>query len=288
MVAAIVVLGLAASSPTLPLSSLVLSPAHSPVVALLTALVPVMLAYNGFQNLGALGGEILNPGKIIPRAAILGTLLVIPLYVLINWVYFHLLGFSQVAQSQHVAADAAVLLLGGSGAKWFTVAMIISAFGALHATFLTGARVPYAMARDGNFFGFAKRIHPTFHTPSGAVLFQGCVSVALVLTGTHQELYSFTMFATWSFLALISIALIRLRSVEPSWLVHFAFGDIPGRRCSSARWRGYRSESRRRQPGQILARTSDNSAGRSVFCAMAQSSVQPCRGRKCDADLVNV
>jgi len=72
------------------------------------------------------------------------------------------------------------------------------------------------MARDGQFFAFAKRIHPVFHTPSGAVIFQGCVAIVLVLTGTYQELYSFVIFAIWLFLALTAIALIRLRTKEPA------------------------------------------------------------------------
>ena len=188
---------------------------HGALVAFLTALVPVMAAYNGFQGLGPLGGEILNPGRNLPRAAILGTSLVIFVSLLINWMYFHLLSFSQVAQSQHVASDVVALLIGQAGAKWFTIAMIVSAFGALHANFLIGPRVPYAMSRDGNFFAFASRIQPTFHSPSGALMFQGCVASALVLTGTHQELYSYTMFATWMFLGLTAVALIRLRSTEP-------------------------------------------------------------------------
>jgi APA family basic amino acid/polyamine antiporter len=174
-----------------------------------------MAAYNGFQYLGLVGGEVLNPRKNLPRAAILGTSLVVTLYLLVNWVYFHVLGFFQVSQSQHVASDAVASLLGDAGAKWFTVAMIVSAFGSLHAGFLTGPRVPYAMARDGKFFGFAKRIQPKFHTPSGAVIFQGCVAILLVLTGTHQELYSYTMFATWAFLGLTAVALIRLRTTNP-------------------------------------------------------------------------
>ena len=158
---------------------------------------------------------MLNPSQNLPRAAILGTSLVIVLYVLINWVFFHLLSFSQVAQSQHVASDAMARLLGDMGAKYFTVAMIVSAFGTLHAGFLTGPRIPYAMARDGNFFGFAKRIQPRFHTPSGAMVFQGSVAILLVLTGTHQELYSYGMFAISAFLGLGAVALIRLRSTEP-------------------------------------------------------------------------
>jgi amino acid transporter len=188
---------------------------HGALVAFLTALVPVMAAYNGFQGLGPLGGEILNPGRNLPRAAILGTSLVIFVSLLINWMYFHLLSFSQVAQSQHVASDVVALLIGQVGAKWFTIAMIISAFGALHANFLVGPRVSYAMSRDGNFFAFASHIQPTFHSPSGAVIFQGCLAALLVLTGTHQELYSYTMFATWMFLGLTAVALIRLRSAEP-------------------------------------------------------------------------
>jgi basic amino acid/polyamine antiporter, APA family len=174
-----------------------------------------MAAYNGFQMLGPVGGEVSHPQRNIPRAAILGSLLVIILYVLINWTYFHVLGFSGVADSHYVASDAMALLIGNDGAKWITVAMIVSAFGALHANFLAGPRIPFAMARDDRFFAFAKRIHPVFHTPSAAVIFQGCVAILLVLTGTYQELYSLEMFAIWLFLALTAIGLIRLRITEP-------------------------------------------------------------------------
>jgi basic amino acid/polyamine antiporter, APA family len=214
-VAAILVLGITASSSMGGQTAFIPSPSRGAIAAFLTALIPVMVAYNGFQNLGAVGGEVLNPSRNLPRAAILGTSLVIVLCVLINWVFFHLLSFSQVAQSQHVASDAMARLLGDMGAKYFTVAMIVSAFGTLHVGFLTGPRIPYAMARDGNFFGFAKRIQPRFHTPSGAMVFQGSVAILLVLTGTHQELYSYGMFAISTFLGLAAVALIRLRSTEP-------------------------------------------------------------------------
>jgi basic amino acid/polyamine antiporter, APA family len=141
-------------------------------------------------------------------------LLVVSFYLLINWVYLHVLGFSRVAHSQHVASDAMSLLLGTKGAEWMTLAMIVSAFGSLHVNFLGGPRVPYAMARDGVFFSFAKRVQPRFHTPSGAVIFQGCVAILLVLTGTYQEVYSLGMFAISTFSALTALALIRLRRTE--------------------------------------------------------------------------
>jgi APA family basic amino acid/polyamine antiporter len=214
-VAAIVILGLTLAGNSSGVQPLLEPNSHySGLGAFLSALVPAMVAYNGFSVLGELGGEIVSPRKNLPRAAIVGVLLVVSFYLLINWVYLHVLGFSRVAHSQHVASDAMSLLLGTKGAEWMTLAMIVSAFGSLHVNFLGGPRVPYAMARDGVFFSFAKRVQPRFHTPSGAVIFQGCVAILLVLTGTYQEVYSLGMFAISTFSALTALALIRLRRTE--------------------------------------------------------------------------
>ena len=184
--------------------------------ALLTALVPAMWAYNGFNDLGDLGEEILHPQKNIPRAIILGLLAVSGLYVLANVVYFHTLPFAQVARSRHVASDVVQAVAGPRGARWLTVAMAVSALGALHVVILTGARIPYAMARDAVFFRFPERIHPSFRTPSGALIFLGSLAALLALTGTYEELYSLFVFAVWIFFALTAIALLRLRRKEPN------------------------------------------------------------------------
>jgi basic amino acid/polyamine antiporter, APA family len=183
--------------------------------AVLTALVPAMWAYNGFNDLGDVGEEIQNPGKNIPLAIILGLLTVGGLYLLANIVYFRILPFAAVAQSQHVASDVVQSFAGSRGAAWLTLAMAISALGALHVVVLTGARIPYAMARDGVFFQFATRIHPSFRTPSGALLLLGSIATLLALSGTYEELYSLFVFAVWIFFALNAIALIRLRTIEP-------------------------------------------------------------------------
>jgi basic amino acid/polyamine antiporter, APA family len=122
------------------------------IAALLTALVPAMWAYNGFNDLGDLGEEILEPQKNIPRAIIVGLLTVGALYLMANVVYFHVLPFASVAASQHVASDVVQLFWGARGAQWLTLAMALSALGALHVVILTGARIPYAMARDKLFF----------------------------------------------------------------------------------------------------------------------------------------
>jgi basic amino acid/polyamine antiporter, APA family len=184
--------------------------------AVLTALVPAMWAYNGFNDLGDVGEEILHPEKNIPRAIILGLLTVGSLYLLANLTYFRILPFAVLAQSQHVASDVVQTFAGTRGAAWLTVAMAVSALGALHVVVLTGARIPYAMARDGVFFQFANRIHPSFRTPSGSLVFLGSIASLLALSGTYEELYSLFVFAVWIFFALTAIALLRLRKIEPN------------------------------------------------------------------------
>ena len=184
--------------------------------ALLTAMVSAMWAYNGFNDLGDLGEEIKQPQRNIPLAIILGLLTVGALYLLANVVYFRVLPFSAVAASTHIASDAVQSFAGSRGAAWVTLAMAVSALGALHVVAMTGARIPYAMARDGVFFRFAARLHPSFRTPSGSLLFLGCVAALLALTGTFEELYSLFIFAVWIFFALTAIALLRLRRMEPN------------------------------------------------------------------------
>jgi APA family basic amino acid/polyamine antiporter len=183
--------------------------------ALLTALVPAMWAYNGFNDLGDLGEEIVQPQKNIPRAILLGLGTVGALYITANAVYLRVLPFAAAAGSTHIASDAVQTFAGTRGAEWLTIAMAVSALGALHVVVLTGARIPYAMARDGVFFQFARRMHPAFRTPSGALLFLGSAATLLALTGTFEELYSLFVFAVWIFFALMAIALILLRLKEP-------------------------------------------------------------------------
>jgi APA family basic amino acid/polyamine antiporter len=190
-------------------------PAYKGPGAVLTSLVPVMMAYNGFQCLGFIGGEIKDPQKTIPRAAILGVLAVIILYFLINVVYFRVLGLALVANSQNVASDAAAQLVGAKVARWLTIFMVLSALGSLHGSFLTRPRVVYAMARDGQFFSALQRVHPKFRTPSAAILFHGALAVILVLTGTFEQIYSVEIFAIWIFIGLTAVSLIRLRTKEP-------------------------------------------------------------------------
>jgi len=168
-----------------------------------------MRAYNGFSDLGDLGEEIIPGAAHGVRIISVGER--------------HLLSHFAIFDSGEIAACCSdvVQSLGGSsggsgGAMLLTLAMAISAVGALHVVVLTGARIPYAMARDGVFFQFSKRVHPSFHTPTGALMFLGAMAALLALSGTYEELYSLFVFAAWIFFALTAIALIRLRIKEPT------------------------------------------------------------------------
>ncbi len=129
-----------------------------------------------------------------------------------HWV----LPFAEVAQSEHVASDVVATSSGRSAALWVTVAMAVSALGTLNSSTLSGARVPYAMARDGIFFRKTAAIHPTFRTPGGALVFECALASVFALSGTFEELTSLFIFATWIFYGLAVVSLMRLRVTEPN------------------------------------------------------------------------
>jgi APA family basic amino acid/polyamine antiporter len=183
--------------------------------AILTAMVPVMWAYNGFQNLGYLGAEIRDPANNIHRALFYGMLIVGTVYILLDVMYCHVLPFPQVASSGHVASDVVQSLFGRSGAAWLTVVMGISALATLHAVTMTESRITYALARAGLFFRLAARVNARHHSPTGAVLFVGTIGALIAFTGTFEQLFSLYIFTYWIFFALGAVALLRLRATAP-------------------------------------------------------------------------
>jgi len=224
----IIVAGAFWAGPGAPVPAAAAIPHALAAGGILTALVPVMWAYNGFQNLNYLGGEVRDPARNIPLALICGILIVGILYVLVDAVYFHVLPFSRVAASEHVASDVVQSLFGRSGAVWLTVAMGISALATLHAVIMSESRVTYAMSRAGLFFGFAGRVQPRYRSPEGALLILGTLSAIITLTGTFEQLYSLYIFAIWIFLALTVFALFRLRAREPDLPRSYRVWGYPG------------------------------------------------------------
>ena len=193
-------------------------PAHANAGALgsfLAAMAAALWAYDGWEDLNRVGSEIESPQRNIPRALIGGTILVAGIYLLFSAVCFYALPFASVASSGDVASDVVATFAGHNAAAWVTLAMVIAALGTLNSSLLSGARVPYAMARDGLFFRVTGIVHPKFRTPGGALIFQGTLACLMALTGTFEELTSLFVFAAWIFYALSVVAMFRLRRIAP-------------------------------------------------------------------------
>ena len=185
------------------------------LAAFLAALAAALWAYDGWEDLNLVGSEVENPQKNFPRALLGGVALVTVIYLLFSAACLRVLPFAAVAGSAHIASDVVEHVAGRGAAGWITLAMVISAIGSLNSSVLSGARVPYAMARDGIFFKIADGIHPKFLTPARALIFQGGLAGLMALTGTFEELTNLFIFAAWIFYGLAVVALFRLRKTEP-------------------------------------------------------------------------
>ena len=183
--------------------------------AFLAALAAALWAYDGWEDLNLVGSEVQEPQKNFPRALVGGVALVAVIYLLFSAACLRILPFQSVAVSQHIASDVVEHVAGRSAAGWITLAMVISAIGSMNSSILSGARVPYAMARDGIFFRIAGGIHPKYRTPGRALIFQGVLASLMALTGTFEELTNLFIFAGWIFYGLAVVALFRLRRTEP-------------------------------------------------------------------------
>jgi len=181
----------------------------------LTAMGGALGAYDGWIDLTFAGSEIVEPQKNIPRALVGGTITVGVIYLLANAVYFRVLPFEAVASAPNVASETVRVFAGARAAAWITAAMVVSAFTTLNSSILTGARVPYAMARDGLFFRVADGVHPRFRTPSGSIVFQAVLACIMVLTGQFEDLFSLFIFVQWIFYALAVASVYGSRRNEP-------------------------------------------------------------------------
>ena len=189
--------------------------------------VAALWAYDGWNNLSMVAGEVENPQRNVPLALILGTLLVIAVYVLVNIAYFYVLTPSRIASTNTVAADTARQFMGKAGGAFIAIGVMISSFAALNGSILSGSRVPYAQARDGLFPQFLAGVHPRFRTPAAAIAAQGVIAGLLALTGQYQGLYTKVIFAEFLFYALVTAGIFILRRRRRSSSAPIAPGDIP-------------------------------------------------------------
>ncbi len=179
------------------------------------AMVAAFWAYEGWNNVTFAAGEVERPQRNLPLALIAGTSAVIAIYLALNLLYYHVLAPAEIARSPRVAADAAARVLGPRGSQGVAAAIVIAVFGSLNGSILAGARVYYAMAKDGLFFRWCAAVHPQFRTPHLALVVQGLWSSFLVLLAGYERLFTFTVFAAWVFYALTAFAVVILRRTRP-------------------------------------------------------------------------
>lgn len=183
--------------------------------AFLAALAAALWAYDGWEDLNLVGAEVADPQRNFPRALVGGVAFVAVIYLVFSAACLKVLPFTSVASSLHIASDVVEHVAGRGAALWITVAMAISALGSMNSSVLTGARVGYAMARDGIFFKIVDGIHPKFRTPGRSLIFQGVLASVMALTGTFEELTNLFIFAAWIFYGFAVLALFRMRRTEP-------------------------------------------------------------------------
>jgi APA family basic amino acid/polyamine antiporter len=175
------------------------------------ALVAGLFAFGGWHMVTYNAEETIEPRTTIPRALVVGTLIVTVCYILLNAVYFHVLPMEAVASSDRVAADAADAVLGRGGGAMMSALVVFSTFGALSGIILAGPRVYFAMARDGLLFEWLGGVHPRYRTPHRAIAVQAVWSSVLVLTGTYRALFTRVIYTEWIFFGVMALGLIVVR-----------------------------------------------------------------------------
>ena len=148
-------------------------------------------------------------------ALIMGTLAVMAIYVLANLAYFYVLPAEGVANSDRVAGEMMRRIFGASGAAAVSVAAMISIFAALNGSILTGARVPFAVARDGLMWPSLGKIHPRYFTPANSIVVLSLWSMVIVLTGGYDFLFNLVIFSSWILYGMATASVIVLRRKRP-------------------------------------------------------------------------
>ena len=179
------------------------------------AMVSVLWTFDGWIFITYVAGEVKNPGRNIPLSLIFCMLIVVSIYLLLNYVLIYTLGFTGMNGSDLVVSDAAFVFLGNKGAAIVTLIILISLIGANNGFVLTSARINYAMAKDKLFFHQASQIHSKFKSPANALIIQCVWASLLTFTGTFNQLITYIIFASWIFYGMSAGAVIILRNKKP-------------------------------------------------------------------------
>jgi APA family basic amino acid/polyamine antiporter len=182
------------------------------------AMLGALWGYDGWNNLTLVAGEVKNPQRNIPLALIGGMITVATLYIFVNLAYFYVLTPTEIASvpaASSVATEVVKKFLGPLAVSLIAAALLMSTFGTLHSSILTGARVPYAMSRDRLFFQNLARLSPRTRVPVGALVVQAIWACALALSGSYDALTDYVIFASWIFYGLVTASVFIFRRRMP-------------------------------------------------------------------------
>jgi basic amino acid/polyamine antiporter, APA family len=182
------------------------------------AMLGALWAYDGWNNVAPLAGEIREPQRNLPRAFVGGTLVVATLYVFVNAAYYYVLSPVEIAgipTSTSVATEVLKRFLGPVAVSLTAIAMMVSSFGSLHASVLSSSRIPFAMAREGLFFEGLSTLSPRSNVPVRAIVAQAVWGSVLAASGTYDTLTDSVIFASWLFYGLATASLFVLRHTMP-------------------------------------------------------------------------
>jgi APA family basic amino acid/polyamine antiporter len=198
MIAAIVIAGFAAASGTWNNFGTSFAAAKGGIAGFMAALVAALWAYDGWNDLTMVAGEVRRPERNLPIGLIAGVSIVALLYMLTNAAVQHVLPASVMAASPRPASQATAVAVGAWGAALVSAGMALSMVVTLNGTVMSGGRVPFAAARDGYFFSALAEVHPRFRTPSTSLIVQAVLAVLLLLLApTFRQLFSLAIFAEW-------------------------------------------------------------------------------------------
>ncbi len=191
---------------------------HHPWVligGMVAALSGAFAAYDGWNNIGFVAGEINNPQKNIPRALFIGLGICILLYVLTSQAYLYMLPIDEMAKSNLVATDAVTKIVGPMGVGLIAFMVMLSTFGATNGNILACTRITFAMAQEGMFFRKYGAVHPRFNTPSKALWLHTMLICCFILTGSFDMLTDLFVFITWIFYGFAAFGIFILRRKMP-------------------------------------------------------------------------
>jgi len=199
------------------------------------SLMWIMFAYSGWNASAYIGSEVKNPKKNLPRSLILGTGIVIILYLCLNFLYIYAVSPVYIDAAspedmsgiESIGGLAAGNLFGKSFGNLFSILIAFALFSSLSAFIILGPRVYYSMARDGYFFKFAAKVHKDYHVPSKSIMLQCAIAAIIVLTGTLEQILTYMGFSLGIFPILAVIGVFKLRRLKKSTYKMPGFPVIP-------------------------------------------------------------